>query len=108
MAKELKPDALELHELWVKSGGFLGERLDLSRANLRVTNLEEADIFGANLYRAFLNGTNLRRAYLKGANLYEANFFGADLEGADFSGAKNLDKAIIPMGWKLVKEDSNG
>jgi hypothetical protein len=108
MAKELKPDALELHELWVKSGGFLGERLDLTRANLRVINLEEADIYGANLYRAFLNGANLRRAYLKGANLYEANFYGADLECADFSMAKNMDKAIMPKGWKLVKveEDS--
>jgi len=42
---------------------------------------------------------NLRRAFFT-----KAKFDFSDFTDADFSKAKNLDKAIMPNGYKLVKE----
>ena len=77
-------------------------------ANLRYTNLSDADLHGANLRYANLHGANLRYANLRDAdlhganlryaNLRYANLHGADLSDADLSDA-NLSRAFdIPAG----------
>lgn len=106
-AEELKK-VLELHELWVISGGMMGERADLRstdlsrkylenidltdailrHSNLRSANMKNADLTGADLRYAALRGANLSGAnmtnsYLTGAILAGANLAGADLRHAD-------------------------
>jgi uncharacterized protein YjbI with pentapeptide repeats len=102
MTKGLKPHALELHELWLETEGKEGECFDLSGAKLFLANLRSAD-----LCEASLCGANLCGANFDGANFDGASFDGASFYGANLSKAKNLDKAIMPKGWKLVKEDNN-
>ncbi|MDR1871995.1 MAG: pentapeptide repeat-containing protein [Deltaproteobacteria bacterium] len=112
MAKELKPNALTLHNLWFGSGGVVGERLDLSGANLDKIDFSYASFYGALFIEAVFTDAELIEAILirtrfTNADLRFARFDGADFNGADFSWAKNLDKAIWPKGWRLVKEEDN-
>lgn len=110
-AEELKK-VLELHEIWMHSGGLKGERADLSstdlsgkylenvdltyailrRSNLRGANMKNADLTGADLRYAALRGANLAGAnmtnsYLTGATLAGVNLAGADLTCADMRNA---------------------
>ena len=91
-------EILEKHKKWLEDNE-VGERADLSvanlsGANLSVANLSVADLSGANLSRADLSGANLRWANLRVADLRWANLSGADLRGADLSGA-NLSVADL-------------
>ena len=91
-------EILEKHKKWLEDNE-VGERADLSvadlsGANLSVANLSVADLSGANLSRADLSGANLRWANLRVADLRWANLSGADLRGADLSGA-NLSGADL-------------
>jgi hypothetical protein len=63
----------------------------LSDTNLSRANLSRANLFRAYLYKATLSGANLSEAILQGAYLYQANFSGADLSGANLSGATLVD-----------------
>ncbi len=93
---ELKK-VLELHDEWLRTNGGIGEKADLSGANLREVNLKGADLRWANLSRANLREVNLRGANLRGAdlsgadlrwtNLREVNLKGADLRWANLKGA---------------------
>ena len=97
---------------------------DLSRADLGVAILSNADLTGANLFQADLTMANLTGADLTRANLFQANLTGANLEGAhlekadlrgaDLTGAINLtqaqlnqacvdDRTILPKGLKRPK-----
>ena len=67
---------LEKHAKWAR-GEDGGERAALCGADLRNTNLRNADLCGANLC---------------GANLRGADLCGANLCGANLRGAKNTDK----------------
>jgi uncharacterized protein YjbI with pentapeptide repeats len=67
---------------------------DLSGADLRETDLKEADFTGVNLSEARLNGVDLTKAYLNAANLSGANLAGAYLREAKLNGA-NLAGAIL-------------
>ena len=73
------------HAEWWFTG--LGQRIDLSGANLRGAYLSEADLSGATLRRADLRDANLSGADLSGADLTRANLSGADLSGANLRGA---------------------
>jgi hypothetical protein len=64
------------------------------RANLRSTNLEQADLTGANLERAVAEGARLANASAKNANLQEAELQGADLRECDLGGS-DLRRAIL-------------
>ena len=78
--------------------------VDLSGANLKRINLQDADLSGANLSGANLKRANLsiadfRYANLSGANLSnavlsDANFFNADLSGANLTDT-NLSRANL-------------
>jgi uncharacterized protein YjbI with pentapeptide repeats len=102
---------LRSHERWLKSGHLEGERADLgsahdlSGANLRDANLQEADLReavlnGAGLQKADLSradarsanlhSADLRWANLTSASLHETDLRYARLDGADLSGAKGL------------------
>ena len=75
----------------------------------RDANLEGADFTDANLRNANMRGADLanslfRLASFRGANFSGSDFMGADLDGVNFSGAKNLDRAVWPKGYRLVKE----
>ena len=68
---------------------------DLRRVNLRKANLAGADLTGANLFQADLRGakfTNatLRKADLRGAKFTNATLQEADLRGSDLRGAHLL------------------
>jgi hypothetical protein len=77
-------------------------------------NLQSAWLKQANLREAILNGADFRGASLNIANFVNSSFGLADFWGAkfaeanfhyaDFRWAKNLDKAIWPKDWKLVKK----
>ena len=82
---------LEKHAKWIR-GEDGGERAALCGADLRNTNLRNADLCGANLRNANLCGADLRNADLCNANLCGANLRDANLRGADLCGAKNTDK----------------
>ena len=69
--KKLK-EILDKHIAWLRNE-VVGERADLSRADLSGANLSRADLSGANLSRANLSGADLSGANLSGANLYGAN-----------------------------------
>ncbi|MDR1871999.1 MAG: pentapeptide repeat-containing protein [Deltaproteobacteria bacterium] len=102
-------NALELHEIWLKTNSREGKQLDLGGTILHVTNFIGADLSWslfsrANLKEADFSEANLKEADFSEANLKGADFSEANLKGADFSEAKNLDEAIWPKGWRLVKE----
>jgi len=75
------------HAEWWFTG--LGQRIDLSGANLRGAYLSGADLSGADLSGATLSG-----AYLIRADLTRANLSGADLTRADLTRA-NLSRAYL-------------
>jgi len=101
-----------------------GER-DFHGANLRWTdlsdaNLSDANLVGANLRWSYLTDANLRGANLRGvdliganltdANLSKANLCGADLRGANLAGtnltsAKYDIKQILLASWGVVSDD---
>ena len=84
-ANELKK-ILELHTKWL-NGEEGGKRADLSGADLRRTDLSDADLSGADLRRADLIRADLSDADLSGADLIRADLRRADLSDADLSGA---------------------
>jgi len=90
-----------------------GQRLDLTRTDLRNADLmdaqlewafllhahlEWAGLMDVHLERAWLEGAHLEWAYLQGAHLEGADFQGAHLEGADLRGTdltqEQFDSAI--------------
>ena len=88
--KELK-EKLELHKKWLNNEKG-GVRLDLSNADLRNVDLENAnlrcaDLRRANLINANLEGVDLSYADLKGANLSYANLSYANLENTNLTNA---------------------
>ncbi|MGB0670402.1 MAG: pentapeptide repeat-containing protein [Rhodospirillales bacterium] len=100
-------EALELHRLWVNTGGREGQKMVLTGADLRGLDLSESDLTGANLENAVLSGvacdrTIFRKSVLSGAKMQKTsavkgdfavsrmkhtNFQGAKLDGACFRGA---------------------
>jgi uncharacterized protein YjbI with pentapeptide repeats len=87
-------ELVQLHELWVNSGGEEGQRADLSNANLDRADLAGVKLPGANLQKANLAGAILSLADLRGAFLFQANLQGADLLGTELEGA-NLQGANL-------------
>ena len=77
-------------------GAYLCEadlrKSDLCEANLYGANLRGADLCEANLREADLYEADLRGADLRGADLREANLYGADLRGA-----KGIELPIISI-----------
>lgn len=71
----------------------------LCNANLKFTDLSNANFSGANLLDADLSPANLSNAAFRKANLSGANLSGANLRNADLSGAKlrgaNLSNANL-------------
>ncbi|MEE9584305.1 MAG: pentapeptide repeat-containing protein [Candidatus Brocadiales bacterium] len=59
---------------------------DLHGADLRNTNLEEANLNGANLRNANLSGCELQNVDFRGANLEAADLKRSDFHGAMMSG----------------------
>jgi hypothetical protein len=85
---DLSKAYLRLHTL----NGINLEEANLVEANLEDNNLEEANLWKANLWKANLRNANLRKANLKEADfrdaeLYRTDFTEANLEGAHFVGA---------------------
>jgi len=85
---------LELHRLWVESGGEEGTKADLSGAKLENADLTGANLQGAILQRANLRGADLSMANLRHASLVQADLCNANLLGTEFSGA-NLMGATL-------------
>ena len=113
---------VELHGLWLSSGGSEGARADLreisleggvlsaqgrllvgplvlrdvnlSRADIRFARLRNVDLSGADLSGTEFNNSDLERAMLAGANLSGADFTDANLRGAVLKDA-NLSQAIL-------------
>ena len=96
--KRLK-EVLEQHKKWLDSRScmeVIGERADLSGADLRRADLSGANLSGADLRRADLSGADLSDADLSGADLSGADLSGANLSDANLSGA-NLDFSCWPI-----------
>ena len=98
----------------------IGQRANLSWANLSGANLSWADLSGANLSRADLSEANLSRADLSRADLSRANLSeanlsradlsravlsGADLSGADLSGAKIHGEPLARCFARIDRDD---
>jgi len=122
--KNLENAYLEFANLWRTDLEYANLRgADLTQANLEGANLTGANFIGAKLYEASLSGAHLERmtfiwgnvegadltgADLRGANLYGANLLGANLTGANLIGARlrganNLEAAILPNYFKLLR-----
>jgi uncharacterized protein YjbI with pentapeptide repeats len=72
--------------------------------NMRGQELDHVDFTGASLKYA-----DFERAVFWNAKFYKADFTNtdfrdADFQSADLSRAKNLDKSILPYGYRLVEE----
>lgn len=110
-------ECLDLHKVWVNSGGKIGQQAnrphsdfrgqelegaDFTRAILPQSNFEEvdctsvvlrkADLTGATFRKALLTSADLRvsrlsKADLRNAKMDQANLLGADLTGANLEGA---------------------
>lgn len=108
ISKDQLTEILRLHHLWL-GGDHAGVMADLRGSDLREANLRGSNLCGSNLREANLRGSdligvNLRWADLIGANLSEANLRGsdlrdanlrrADLRWADLSGS-NLSEADL-------------
>ena len=83
---EVERAELTAHELWVNEE-YGGRCLDWSFRDLRVMDLQGANLYfanlvGANLQSADLRGANLRLTSLRGANLRYASLWGAELNWA--------------------------
>jgi hypothetical protein len=85
---------LREYALWRKSNGRKGQRVNLSRADLRGADLSGAWLVEANLSGAWLHEANLSRADLFMANLSGAKIPKANLSRARLSSA-NLSRAYI-------------
>jgi len=102
--REIPPDELkkifEEHRKWVESEGKEG-----GKADLRVANLQMANLFDANLQEADLSGANLREADLLDANLQGANL-GTDLT---FGIIRNLTAPQVKKAknWELAFYDKD-
>jgi hypothetical protein len=81
---------LEKHKKWLthEEGG--------ERADLRCTDLSDADFSGVNLHDASFKGAWLTNANLIGADLRYADLRNADLFGADLRNA-DLDFSCLPL-----------
>lgn len=88
MNKHEIKEILEKHKQWRSSNGKLGERADLTSANLRYADLRYASLRGANLRYANLTDADLRHADLRDADLRYANLADADLTDANLTDAK--------------------
>jgi uncharacterized protein YjbI with pentapeptide repeats len=91
-------EKLASHAEWAESHGRLGQRADLSGAELEASdlisvNLRLADLHDANLRASDLLLADLRDACLVRADLEEACLVGANLEGANLEGA-SLETAM--------------
>ncbi len=64
-----------------------GQRLDLTKTDIRGAYLQDADLRRADFSNADLRGANFIGADLRGARLREADLSGANLGGADLRGA---------------------
>ena len=73
---------------------FLWKPCDLSGADLRGVQINEANLSGANLRGANLEGAKLKNANLAGADLTQANLVNTELVGIDLSRA-NLTEADL-------------
>jgi hypothetical protein len=82
---------LDKHTKWL-IGGNGGERADLSRADLRGTDMRDADLSGADL-----RGADLRRADLSGADLRRADM--RDAEGQYALASFGKHQAIAAGGY---------
>ncbi|MCG8606715.1 pentapeptide repeat-containing protein [bacterium] len=87
------------------------QNADLFDINLEEVNLEEANLSGANLWSSNLKNGNLRNADLEGANLFEAHLANVDFAGANLRRTKlweaNLDNANL-TGANLQEADLRG
>lgn len=72
----------------------------LSKADLSKTRLGKADLSGADLTRANLSGADLRGAELHWADLSGADLSGAIITPGQLSRAKSLQGATMPNGAK--------
>lgn len=81
-------------------GPFHGGPINLSRARLKGTNLDNALMTNANLAGAQLMGASLVHARLDGANLSGSDLSGANLDQADLADA-DLFEAVV-SGAKLA------
>ncbi len=89
---ELK-NILAAHKAWLESDGENGQRANLEKANLKGTDLRDANLqrawlLGANLEEADLCDANLQRASLRFANFKGASLLDARLQGADLRDAR--------------------
>lgn len=80
---------------------------NLSRGNLSLRDLQNANVQGANLSSGNFNSSDLRNANLSHTNSKGAVFYGADLRNADFSysdiSGANLCKADLRgVNWTNV------
>lgn len=101
-AEELKK-VLELHEIWMHSGGLKGERADLSSTDLSGKYLENVDLTDAIMRHSNLRSANMKNSDLTGADLRYANMRGANLSGANMTNSY-LTGAIL-AGASLTNAD---
>lgn len=103
MAEQPSVDELEkrlrAHEIWVRSGGRSGRRLELIGCDLVGRDFSRALLPAARLDRSIFvdvpfRGAMLAAAQLRGANLRGADFTAADLRGADLRGANLRDARL--------------
>jgi uncharacterized protein YjbI with pentapeptide repeats len=117
MAEQPSPEEVEkrlrAHEVWVRSGGRSGRRMELVGYDLAGRDFSRALLAAARLDRSIFvevrfRGAMLAAARLRGANLRGADFTAADLRGADLRGANlrdaRLDEALTGVlpGTSLV------
>jgi len=107
-------EIIKAHQIWLESEGkkgtkaiFTGSDLhdfyfcgyNLNGADLRETNLSDADLNGVYLCEADLSSSNLSNADLSGAQLIGVNLKNANLEKANISNADltdiNLNSAFL-------------
>ncbi len=85
---------LQLHALWLESGGEEGAQANLRRCKLPGADLARAQLSRAVLGIADLSQANLEGADLAGANLWTARLPSARLSGADLTGAMLVDTVL--------------
>jgi|GEM_PF-3545996 len=83
-------DDIDMHALWLQSGGRQGRRANFSGMNLQGIDLRDCYLPEANFRTANLRGANLSGADLQGADFSQsvvenANFMNAKLEGSNFA-----------------------
>lgn len=87
-------EILRKHKLWLCTDQ-VGERANLSYANLSYADLSYANLRDADLSYAYLSGAKLRSANLSYTNLRGADLSRANLRGANLIGAKNIH--LLPV-----------